>query len=68
MDNKDIEELKLIFIPRAECQATQEELNEKFSKNDIILTEIKTKLNAAIAILSAVGAAILGVAVKLLFQ
>lgn len=45
MDKKDIEDLKLIFVTREECNDITGRLTDKLSKYGVDMAEVKTSLN-----------------------
>jgi len=65
--SEDVEQLKLVFVTKDECGASQKGMHEEIASIKIDMAAVKTKLNILIGILSAIGVAVLGVAVKLLF-
>jgi len=74
MTNEDIERLKDIFVPRKECQKNIESedkkiemMREENKKTQIAVAKLDTKLGIIISILGAIGVAVLGVCVKILF-
>ena len=67
LSNEDIDQMKLIFMPRDECQDTQDSYSEKLEANSKTLVQIETKMNMLLGILTPIGVAVLGIAVKLLF-
>ena len=42
---EQIEELKLVFVTREECDETTERFSEKLSKYSVDMAEVKTKLS-----------------------
>lgn len=62
-----IEELKNIFVTKEECTKRMEEENQKITDLRVDMAKIVSKLNILIAILSAIGASMIGVCIKLLF-
>lgn len=67
MSNEDIEQMKLMFVTREECQDTQDAYSGKLEENSKAMIEIKTKLNMLLGILTPIGVAVLGIAANLLF-
>ena len=45
MDKKQIEDLKLIFVTREECDTITDKFADKLSKYSIDMAEVKTKLS-----------------------
>ena len=45
MDKKEIEELKMVFVTREECDDITSKFTEKLSKYGIDMAEVKTSLN-----------------------
>lgn len=66
-DKDDIEQLKLYFVPREECNSTTDEINNKLSNDSRELAVINTKLSLILWLLGAVGAAVITVLIKILF-
>ena len=59
-----IEELKLIFVTREECDDTTRELNDKLTRDYTDLAVIKEQNKLILSILSAVGIAVLALVVR----
>jgi len=68
IDREDIDRLKEIFVTRAECDNTVDEINKKLANDMTEFAVIKTKLNAILWGVSVIGAAVIGVLVKMLFE
>ena len=66
-DKDDIEQLKLYFVSREECNSTTDEINNKLSNDSRELAVINTKLSLILWLLGAVGAAVITVLIKILF-
>jgi len=64
IDRDDIDRLKEIFVTRAECDSTVDEINKKLANDMTEFAVIKTKLNAILWGVSVIGAAVIGVLVK----
>lgn len=62
-----VDELKNFFVTKEECQKRMEEENQKITDLRVDMAKIVSKLNILIAILSAIGASLIGVCIKLLF-
>lgn len=67
MDKELIEELKLIFVTRQECDSTTDEINAKLSNDMKELAVINTKLSLILWLLGAVGTAVIAVLIKVIF-
>ena len=68
IDREDIERLKEIFVTRQECDREMDGVNKKLASDATEFAIIKTKLNAILWGLSVVGAAVIGVLVKIVFE
>lgn len=68
IDREDIERLKEIFVTRQECDSEMDAVNKKLANDATEFAIIKTKLNAILWGLSVVGAAVIGVLVKIVFE
>ena len=68
MDNifskEQIEHLKLIFVTREECKTITDDLDDKLTKDFADLAVIKYQNKLILAILGAVGVAVLSLVVK----
>ena len=67
LDKDDIEQLKLYFVAREECDTVTDDIIRKQSNYDKELAVINTKLSLILWFLGAVGAAVITVLVKVLF-
>ena len=67
MAPEEMENLKLVFVTRAESQDAQAVYDGKLHDTVVSLAEIKTKLNLSLGILSAIGVAVLSIALKFMF-
>ena len=67
LSKDDMDQLTLVFVTREECQDTQDAYSGKLAENSKSLVQIETKLNMLLGILTPIGVAVLGIAVKLLF-
>ena len=67
MDNELIEELKLIFVTRQECDQITDDINTKLSNDMRELAVINTKLSLILWLLGAVGTAVIAVLIKVIF-
>lgn len=63
-DRDQIDELKLHFVTRQECDSTTDQIMGKIAHSDTELEVIKLKLSLIIGILSAVGLGILSLVIK----
>lgn len=68
IDRDDIDRLKEIFVTRQECDTTVDEINKKLANDMTEFAVIKTKLNAILWGVSVIGAAVIGVLVKMIFE
>lgn len=68
IDREDIERLKEIFVTRQECDTTVDEINKRLATDMTEFAIIKTKLNAILWGISVIGAAVIGVLVKMIFE
>lgn len=67
IEKEDFELLDNRYVKKDECIEKHEKTDEKISNLKSDIASIKTRLNMLIGILSAIGVAVLGVAVKMLF-
>ena len=67
IDDKDIERLKEIFVPRQECQEINEEIKANLTKDLVRLAVIENQLKVITWILYAVAGGIVTMLVKMLF-
>lgn len=67
IDEHDIARLKEIFVTKDHCSADKKSRDEKIEALRVDTTRVITKLNIVIAILSAIGTSMIGVAIKVLF-
>lgn len=67
IDDRDIERLKEIFVPRQECQVINEEIKTKLSSDLVRLAVIENQLKVITWILYAVAGGIITMLVKMLF-
>jgi hypothetical protein len=68
IDREDIDRLKEIFVTRQECDTSMDEVNKKLANDATEFAIIKTKLNAILWGVSVIGAAVIGVLVKMVFE
>ena len=68
IDREDIERLKEIFVTRQECNTQMDTVNNKLAEDAADFAVIKSKLNAILWGLSVIGAAVIGVLVKIVFE
>lgn len=68
IDREDIDRLKEIFVTRQECDSSMDEVNKKLANDATEFAIIKTKLNAILWGVSVIGAAVIGVLVKMIFE
>lgn len=68
IDREDIDRLKEIFVTRAECDSTVDEINKKLANDMTEFAVIKTKLNAILWGIGVIGTAIIGVLVKMILE
>lgn len=67
LSEDDIRYLKNFFVAWDNCNATVNAQKEELSKLTVSLSVVKSKLNTLLAILSAIGVAVLSIAIKMLF-
>ena len=67
IEEKDIDRLKEIFVPRQECQTINEEIKTKLSSDLVRLAVIENQLKVITWILYAVAGGIITMLVKMLF-
>ena len=68
IDREDIDRLKEIFVTRQECDSSMDEVNKKLANDATEFAIIKTKLNAILWGISVIGAAVIGVLVKMVLE
>ena len=64
---EDIEYLRSIFVLKETCDNKNDQMQRDITEIKITQTQIQTKQNMTIGILAAIGAAVLSIAIKLLF-
>lgn len=67
IDNNDISRLDEIYVRKDDCTGYRADEEKEFRTMSERIIEIKTKQNITIGILSAIGVAVLTIAVKVLF-
>lgn len=67
IDNNDIARLDEIYVRKDDCTEYRASEEKEFREMSERIIEIKTKQNITIGILSAIGVAVLTIAVKVLF-
>lgn len=67
IDNNDIARLDEIYVRKDDCTGYRASEEKEFREMSERIIEIKTKQNITIGILSAIGVAVLTIAVKVLF-
>ena len=67
IDEHDIARLKEIFVTKDHCSADKKSRDEKIEALRVDTARVITKLNIVIAILSAIGTSMIGVAIKVIF-
>ena len=67
IDEKDIDRLKEIFVPRQECQEINEEIKANITKDLVRLAVIENQLKVITWILYAVAGGVIKTLIKLLF-
>ena len=67
LEENDIERLKEIFVPRQECQTTNEEIKTKLANDLVRLAVIENQLKVITWILYAVAGGVITMLIKLLF-
>ena len=64
---EDLEYLRTVFVSRDSCDAKNDQMQKDITEIKITQTSIQTKQNMTLGILAAIGAAVLSIAIKLLF-
>ena len=67
IDEKDIDRLKEIFVPRQECQEINDEIKTKLSSDLVRLAVIENQLKVITWLLYAVAGGVITMLIKLLF-
>lgn len=67
IDEKDIDRLKEIFVPRQECQEINDEIKSNLTKDLVRLAVIENQLKVITWILYAVAGGVITMLIKLLF-
>ena len=67
IDEKDIDRLKEIFVPRQECQVINNEIETKLSRDLVRLAVIENQLKIITWILYAVAGGVITMLIKMLF-
>lgn len=67
IQQEDINYLKQFFVLRETCDTKNDRQDAKIFEIEKNIVSIQTKLNMLIGILGAIGVAVLGIAIKLLF-
>ena len=67
IDEKDIDSLKEIFVPRQECQEINDEIKSNLTKDLVRLAVIENQLKVITWILYAVAGGVITMLIKLLF-
>lgn len=67
IEKEDIERPKEIFVTRAECDGTTDDIKNKLSADYTELAVIKSKLNTITWLLTTVGAGVIAALIKLYF-
>ena len=67
IDEKDIDRLKEIFVPRQECQEINEEIKTKLSNDLVRLAVIENQLKVITWLLYAVAGGVITMLIKMLF-
>ena len=63
----DVEYLRTLFVTRDSCDVKNDQMQKDLTEIKITQTSIQTKQNMTLGILAAIGAAVLSIAIKLLF-
>lgn len=67
IDHADIERLDERYVRKEDCSENRSQFDTRINTVDKTLAVCSTKLNILIGIMTAIGTAVLGIAVKLLF-
>lgn len=67
IDEKDIDRLKEIFVPRQECQDINDEIKANLTKDLVRLAVIENQLKVITWILYAVAGGVITMLIKMLF-
>ena len=67
IDEKDIDRLKEIFVPRQECQEINDEIKTKLSSDLVRLAVIENQLKIITWLLYAVAGGVITMLIKMLF-
>jgi len=67
IDEKDIERLREIFVPRKTCEAQCREFSTKFSNDNTRLAVIESQLKLITWLLMAVGGGVITMLIKMFF-
>lgn len=67
IDEKDIDRLKEIFVPRQECQEINGEIKTKLSSDLVRLAVIENQLKVITWLLYAVAGGVITMLIKILF-
>ena len=65
LEDKDLERLKEIFVPRIECQTDMKTMDDKINATTVRLAVIEQQLKTIIWILCAVGGGVITTLIKL---
>lgn len=55
------------YVPKCDCEANLKETDKRLSKDYTKMSVINTKLNVIIGVMAAIGTAVCGVMVKMVF-
>lgn len=67
IETEDMERLREIFVTRADCNATTDELGKKLANDNTRLAVIEHQLKTITGILAAVGGGVLTMLIKMFF-
>ena len=67
IDEKDIDRLKEIFVPRQECQEINDEIKANLTKDLVRLAVIENQLKIITWLLYAVAGGVITMLIKMLF-
>lgn len=67
IEKEDIERLDERYVRKEDCSTIQADTDKRIDEIHVTQAVMDTKLNILIGILSAIGVAVLGIAVKLFF-
>lgn len=67
IEEKDIAQLKLIFVTRQECDSSMDGVGQRLANGDTKFAVIETKLNLITWLIAAVAGGIIAMLIKMFF-